>query len=52
MRPTEAARILLLPLTAPANSSLNMRLTALIINTTPGETTSLIIMANTEGDFH
>ena len=30
----------------------NMRVTASIINTTTGETTSHIIMANTEGDFH
>ena len=30
----------------------NGRLTASIINTTTGETTSHIIMANTEGDFH
>ena len=30
----------------------DMRVTASIINTTTGETTSHIIMANTEGDFH
>jgi len=30
----------------------NMRVTASIINTLTGETTSHIIMANTEGDFH
>jgi len=30
----------------------DMRVTAAIINTTTGETTSHIIMANTEGDFH
>jgi hypothetical protein len=30
----------------------NMRATATIINTVTGETTSHIIMANTEGDFH
>ena len=30
----------------------NGRVTASIINTTTGETTSHIIMANTEGDFH
>ena len=30
----------------------NVRVTASIINTTTGETTSHIIMANTEGDFH
>ena len=30
----------------------DMRVTASIINTSTGETTSHIIMANTEGDFH
>jgi hypothetical protein len=30
----------------------DVRVTASIINTTTGETTSHIIMANTEGDFH
>lgn len=30
----------------------DLRVTASIINTTTGETTSHIIMANTEGDFH
>lgn len=30
----------------------DLRITASIINTTTGETTSHIIMANTEGDFH
>jgi hypothetical protein len=30
----------------------NMQATAVIINTVTGETTSHIIMANTEGDFH
>jgi hypothetical protein len=30
----------------------DVRITASIINTTTGETTSHIIMANTEGDFH
>jgi hypothetical protein len=30
----------------------NARVTCAIINTTTGETTSHIIMANTEGDFH
>ena len=30
----------------------DVRMTALIINTSTGETTSHIIMANTEGDFH
>jgi hypothetical protein len=29
-----------------------MQVTASIINTLTGETTSHIIMANTEGDFH
>jgi hypothetical protein len=30
----------------------DVQVTASIINTTTGETTSQIIMANTEGDFH
>ena len=34
------------------SSRRDLRVTASIINTTTGETTSHIIMANTEGDFH